>query len=147
MATACKVAATGVPADMWLVQVTSNFGTQRSIGCGAVRQEGKGYKEMNAGLRLCDQSRAVVVDAVCVSTPDEVGSDGMAEVEEMMEKSKTVNLSLHGDLVSERAAHVRALTETIRVQRKRKTIVEEKTEGRKRRRCATVNGREGQRGN
>lgn len=52
----------------------------------------------------------------------------MTKVEEMIENLNTKNLSLHGNLVAEKAAHACALINSTRLQRDRKNVVEEKKE-------------------
>lgn len=69
---------------------------------------------MEVGGIVGGQKASIVADAVVVAGPGHVGSDMMARVEEMMEKLKTKNLSLHGELDAEWTAHTRILMDNIR---------------------------------
>lgn len=57
---------------------------------------------------------------------DQIGADMLSTVEEMIDKLKTDNVALHGELVSEKAAHARALMDNICSQQEQKRIVEER---------------------
>lgn len=48
-------------------------------------------------------------EAVVLAAPKQVGDNAMMKAKEMMGKLETGNLTLHGDLVAEKAAHAPAL--------------------------------------
>lgn len=87
--------------------------SQRSTVGRGVRQEKEGREDVVLGPEPGGQNHAKVADTVCVAAPDQVGNDILVKTVEMVEKLKTEKLSLHGDLVTEKAAHARALTDSI----------------------------------
>lgn len=72
------------------------------------------------------QVPATVADVAAIAAPDQAGDDFMMKVEEMMEKLKTKNLSLHDELVAEKTAHAHALMGNVSLQPDMKKAVAER---------------------
>lgn len=69
-----------------------------------------------------------MADSNLLAGVDDVGVDVLAKVEEIVDKLKSKNFSLHRELVAERAAHARVLMDNIRIQRDKKRVVVGKEE-------------------
>lgn len=116
VAPASEIAAGATAAGVPSLQGTSVAGTQRSTSgegtCQDVEVNGR-----EVGPDVGGPKPAIVANAVAVAALEQVGSDMVAKVEEMMEKLKVENLSLHGELVAEKRAHARALMDNFCFQR------------------------------
>lgn len=74
------------------------------------------------------QGLARVADTVAVAGLDQVESDMMAKVEEIIEKLTGKSSSLHAELAAEKRAHATALMDTTSLQRDKKKAAKEKEE-------------------
>lgn len=114
-----EVVAVAEPADAWSAQGMGDAGSQQSKGGGGVCQE-EVVEGVEVGPCAVGQKTATVAEVVAVAARGQTGDDVMEKIEEMMEKLRTKNLSLHCEPVSKRAAHARALMDIIRLQRDRR---------------------------
>lgn len=104
-----------MPADVRSVQVTGDVGTQRSTRGAAARQE----KDGEVAKVAPDLDQSVVpseADAAAVAVLAQAGEDGMAKVEEMIEKLKAENLTLQGQLIAQKSAQAGALLDKVRLE-------------------------------
>lgn len=104
-----EAASVVVPADVRSAQMTGDVRSQLLMDVGAAHQKKEGCEGVESRQHSFGQKHEAMTDAVCVSTAGKGYNDVMVRVEETMEKLWTENLSLHGKLVAERAAHARAL--------------------------------------
>lgn len=82
-------------------------------GGGGVRKEKEAEDE---GQGSGCQDPAAGAGTVAVATPDQVCSDVMARVEEIVKELKTEYLFLHGELVAEKSSHNSSQIKNFRVQ-------------------------------
>lgn len=106
-------AAGAMPANVSSVQVTGDIGSQRSTGVADARLEEKEeVAKVAPGLGGPVVSSAANSATVAVSI--QAGNNGMAMVEEMVEKLKAENLALNAPLIAEMLEHARALLDNVR---------------------------------
>lgn len=119
-----EIDAVVLPANITL-RVSGDVESQHSTGGESVRQDEEAETvefEPDKGI----QNHATVAGTVCVNAPDQMRNDVFVKVKEMVEKLKTESFSMPGNFVAERAAHARALMDSIHLQRVRRKFVEEK---------------------
>lgn len=78
--------------------------------------------------RTGGQESSTVANAAALAVPNQVGSDIMPTVEEMIENVKVERFSLHGELGAEKRTHARALMDNIHLRQNREKAVGEKKE-------------------
>lgn len=69
-----------------------------------------------------------MTDVAAVVGSDQACDDAMMKVEDMMNKLKTRNLALYGELVLEKTAHALAMKGSVRLRRNMKKAVAKKEE-------------------
>lgn len=119
------VATVATPAYVQAVQVIGDVESRRSTSGRAACEEEE-VEGVEVGPRVRGQKPATVAETVAVAPPDQMRNDKMTKVEEMKENLKTENLSLHGELAAKRTAQGCPLLACIRLQRDRKSAIEEK---------------------
>lgn len=109
-----EAAAGATPADIKSVQVTDDAGSQRLTGIAGALQETE--DEVAVMVPCLDgQESAAAADTLAVADAAQAGDDDTAEVEELIEKLKAENLTLHGKQIAEKTAHSRALLDNVRL--------------------------------
>lgn len=125
VAPALEAAASAMPADVRLVQVSGDVGSQRSSRSTGTHQEGEDEVAVVAP-GLCGQWFAAVAEALVLKAPAQAGDVCRAKMEVTIQKLDAENLVLHEELIVEKMHHARALLNSVRLQRDMKRAVKEK---------------------
>lgn len=127
VASSSEAAAGALPADERSEQVMGDVGRQQSTGGADDRQKREEeVAEVVPGLGA--PVIPLAADVATVTVPDQVGHDGLAKAEEIIENLKAGSLVLHGGLIAEKSAHACALLDNSRVQRDKKRALKWKEE-------------------